>query len=317
MDLIIINKGIFDLSFNEFFKINNNSNEINLNYFGGIIYANRLYFNFLKNLCSIKLDKSDFRIDIDDIDLGTHYIQIHNNYIYVQETYLNRIKRFTISNDGIIDQNSLFICPIYKLSINPNLINSDLQLTYFKNKINFNQNYRHINSMCFIDILPNILICSSSFLRNGPIINNNPTNIKVNSKIDFINIIDWKFDSYEVPVYAIHDIQYFNNYIYFVGDNSIHKFDPINKEYLGPVFTFDLLENTNNIARGLFFKNDLAYFYLHPIISRNNNSNILNNTSISKNITKQIIVNSNNWLLVNVLDLENTTVYSYVKNYNL
>ena len=255
MNYLISNNGIIDSSLNILFKMNN-TNNLPINYFGGCIFADRIYFNLLDNICSINLDFNDFKIEIKNIDIGTHDLLIKDNYIYIQETYYNRIKRYNISNNGIIDLNSKFICPIYNIDYNPNILINDM---IFKNTIlnnkkdSSNNNYRHINSLLNISEIKDSLFCTSSYLRNGALIDNKPTNTRVNSKIDIININDWSFESFEVPVYAIHDIKYYNNYIYFLGSKSLHKFDLKNKTYIECVYEYnDIKLGLHKVSRGLY-----------------------------------------------------------------
>ncbi len=314
MNYLISNRGVYDTSLNLLFNINN-INKLPINYFGGCIFANRVYFNLIDNLCSIKLDFTDMKIEIKNIDKGTHDILINDNYLYIQETYYNRIKRYNISNDGIIDLSSKYICPIYSISYNPNMLINDMILknTISKNNVDLsNNNYRHINSLCLIPDLKDYIICSSSFLRNGPIINNNPTNIKVNSTIDYININNWSFESFEVPIYAMHDIKFYNNYIYFLGSKSLHKFDPYNKIYLSEIYNYDVYLDDDYISRGLYFIDNYAYYFIMNINSRNNN--LSNNQSFNKNLIR-VKIDLNNNQLVEMIEYDNiTTIFSCVKN---
>jgi len=83
MNILVSNKGLLDTSFNLLFKIDSSNT---LTYFGGCIYLNKIYFNCKNNLCSIDFDYKNFKIEIFNIDYGTHYILIKNNYLYIQET---------------------------------------------------------------------------------------------------------------------------------------------------------------------------------------------------------------------------------------
>jgi len=302
MDLIITNIGILDNSYNTFFAIPNNNS--GLNYFGATMYANRLYFNCLNTICSIDINTKSFRIDIKNIDRGTHYIVIIEGFIYIQETYYNRIKRFNIDINGNIDQNSCFICPIYKFSLNPNLIANDL---LFSHSNVTNNDYRHINSLCYIPDISNTLICSSSFLRNGNFIDGFPTNNTKNSTIDFIDMASWTYIEIPVPAYAIHDLLYYQNYLYFLGTNSIHRIDPFTKTYIDKLYEYTDISGSS-ISRGLSIENNIATFYINPIISRNNNSN----TNTITNTIKIIIDLSTNTLIEHTT-IEKITIFSCVK----
>ncbi len=298
MNILVSNNGLLDTSFNLLFRIDSSNS---LKYFGGCIYLNKIYFNCKNNLCSIDLDYKNFKIEIFNIDYGTHYILIKNNYLYIQETYYNQIKRYYIDNSGNIDLKSGFICPIYDNSLNPNLVITE------QNNTN-NDNYRHINSLCFVDELPDYLLCTSSFLRNGPIINNLPTNINTSSTIDYINLNDWTYKSYDISEYGIHDLTYFNKNLYYLGQNSINMFDPIKREYIKCCFKYnniDFCENT--ISRGLWFDNNFAYFYITPIISRNGN--------ISKSDWKIISlkIDINNWELIEEIFYDDLSIFSKIK----
>jgi len=310
MDYLVTNIGILDLSFNSLNILGSNiENQKMYIYFGACIYANRLFFNCINNLCSINIDiPSDFKIEITNIDRGTHHILVKDNYIYIQETYYNRIKRFSISNDGIIDKSSCFLCPIYEDGINPNLLRdmANDHLYRFDREKTLLKNYRHINSLCFIEDLPNYLLCSSSFLRNGGLVNNKPVNIKTYSTIDYINLLDWSVESYPVPQYAIHDLVYYNGYIYYISDNSIHKFDPVNRQYVDTIFKYS--DEKQTISRGLFFKDNFAYFSISNITSRNDNTN----SPQDKNNSIFLKIDINSWTVVEEKNID-FIIYSHVK----
>lgn len=282
--------------------------------FGGDIYSGRLYYNDLNAIYSVSLQDltEPARVEIANLNNnGIHHIKIHMDCIYIQDTYLQRILKYSLV-DGIADLSTKTVIEPFPYGINGNLLVGNMVSDHMLTTKG-QGDYRHFNSMFFKEN-PLRILGTSAYLRNA-IINKNPSTIRRDSTIDIIylqsELQPLMLESYQVPEFAIHDLTEYNGFLYFLTKTSLCKYDLTNKQYLGPVYTYPHVSNPDDyMGRGLSMRDDVIIFGIMPVVSRRPQFGVP--VDADKSVTKLLTLDTRTLELIKVQTIEQGALCSVI-----
>ena len=154
----------------------------------------------------------DWKLEVSGLDNGCHQMAIFENHLYIPETYLQRLLRFKIDEEGAIDPSSKEVLNIWK----PALIN------FFCESPDENAEYLHVNALTVQD--GRFFFMCPRLGRGG--------DVDQESTIQVWNSRDWTMiDEYQLGRRFCHDLVVVGHEIYFCDStNAICKLNLVTRE---------------------------------------------------------------------------------------
>ncbi len=183
---------------------------------------------------------SEWKLEVSGLDNGCHQMTIFENYLYIPETYLQRLLRFRIDDTGSIDPASKEILNLWK----PALIN------FFCKLPEENTEYLHVNAVTVQD---------GRFFFMCPRLGRAEFDKK--STIQVWNPRDWTMiDEYQLDRWFCHDLVVVGHEIYFCdSSNAICKLNLVTRQ-VSDVFRLTSSDtNYRMICRALSISSNLSF----------------------------------------------------------
>lgn len=154
---------------------------------------------------------SEWKLEVSGLDNGCHQMTIFENHLYIPETYLQRLLRFRIEENGNIDESSREVIRPWKTA----------RINFFCELPEENTEYLHVNA---------ITVQDGRFFFMCPRLGR--SNLEQTSTIQVWNPRDWTMiDEYQLDRWYCHDLVLIGHEMYFCdSSNSICKLNLVTRE---------------------------------------------------------------------------------------